>query len=655
MSSGEDVRGVTARAGAGLILLWLALTLLFSLPAVAAAGQGSAARELAEKHVPVMMVREQDDPLCGTKGEQYQVMDVDALFGDPQVKLMRNRGGEPSSLIKKGPTIEDVAGRGEEAYLDLPGDPLGETCVYAKRFDQLKRAGRAPVVVYAHVAHEQGREGIALQYWFYWYFNQFNDLHESDWEGMQLTFDADTPEEALTQEPKEMIVFQHAGGERANWTDGKVEKQGEHPVVYPAAGSHATFYNSAVFPQNGSHGSGVGCDNTTEPLRELRPQAVLLPDQPTDRGRFAWLSFDGRWGQKEKSFNNGPTGPQTKDQWSQPFTWMENQRWSSPHMPGGGIVGPQAVNAFCGVIENVTSVMNLQQADPWAAYLVIAAFALVAFLVFGYSRWRPADPDHLERERAYGQIVGTSLKLYRRHLWQFAVLGAIAIPIVGGTQALGGWLSDRAGRDGLLQAVSDLTLSVGMPVATTLVSALIIVFIRGVVEHQETGVGLSIRGTRERFWRVVIAKLLAMGGITLLTITVIGLPFAARFLVSWNFVQQEVIFTDKSIRDSFRGSSDLVRGHWWRAVRTIVPLLLLLTITGPMLGLVLIFTPLPLLLVNLIGSLVYALTIPFATAGATLLYFDLQARQRAGEAVPRRSWVPWRPASFGRRVEQPAS
>ena len=136
------------------------------------------------------------------------------------------------------------------------------------------KEGKAPAVTYAHIARESGHSGFALQYWFFWYFNQFNDLHEGDWEGMQLTFEADTPRGgAGGEEPSEIILFQHAGGERANWDDSKVQKEGTHPIVYPAAGSHATFYDSAVYVQNGQNGSGVGCDNTSEPLRELRPTA----------------------------------------------------------------------------------------------------------------------------------------------------------------------------------------------------------------------------------------------------------------------------------------------------------------------------------------------------------------------------------------------
>ena len=657
MLSGGKVKGSGIPGVNALLLVSLLLLATFggTADAKTTTGQSSAARELAEKYVPVMMIREQEQPLCGTEGEQYQVMKVDALFGNPDVMLMRNNGDGDSTLIRKAPEIEDIRNRGEEAYLDLRGDPLGDTCVYAKDFDEMKRDGRAPVAVYAHISREKGKSGLALQYWFYWYFNQFNDLHESDWEGMQITFKGDTVEQALREEPDQMIVFQHAGGERANWNDSKVEKDGDHPVVYPAAGSHATFYQSAIYPQNGSNGSGVGCDNTSEPLRELKPEAVLLPQHPTDRGEFAWLSFDGRWGQKEKSFNNGPTGPQTKDQWSKPFTWMEQQRWSSPRMPCGGLVGPEAVNAFCGVIASVTGVMTLQQAEPWAAYSIIAGFVLIVFFVFFFSKWRPADPDRLEQERAYGQIVGTSLKLYRRHLGAFAALGAIAIPIVGGTQALGGWLGGISGGDGLLQTFSDLVLSVGGPVALTLVSALVIVFIRELASEREAGVKRSILGTRTLFWRVVVAKLLSLAGIGLLALTIIGIPFAIRFLVTWSFVQQEVIFTDRSVRESFRASTNLVRGRWWHTVRTVVPLALVLGIAGPLLGLFLIFTPLPLVLVNLIGSVVYALVIPFTTTGTTLLYFDLQARQRQGAPVPRRSWAPWRPSRFGRRVGQPAT
>ena len=69
---------------------------------------------------------------------------------------------------------------------------------------------------------------------------------------MQISFDADTPAEALQSGPSQIALFQHAGGERADWDDAKVQKDGTHPIVYPAAGSHATFYDDAIYIQNGS-------------------------------------------------------------------------------------------------------------------------------------------------------------------------------------------------------------------------------------------------------------------------------------------------------------------------------------------------------------------------------------------------------------------
>ncbi len=628
----------------GICLIVLLTLLAFGLdaPGAAAAGRDSAgseaARQLAEKHSPIMMIREQEDPLCGTAGEQYQPMPVEAIFDNPAVTLMANGKDGGTHPVKKAPSRADVAAADEDHFIDLPGNPLGDTCVYSKDFDALKRAGEAPVKVYAHIAREPGHGGIALQYWFFWYFNQFNDLHEGDWEGMQITFDADTPEEALATEPGEMILFQHAGGERAEWSDAKVEKQGTHPVVYPAAGSHATFYMPAIFVQNGARGSGVGCDITSDPLRRIVPQPILLPDEPPNGGPFGWLAFDGRWGQKEKGFNNGPTGPQTKTQWSQPFTWMSEQRRSSPRMPGGSIVGPQATNAFCGVIVEATSLMNLQQADPLAAYVILIGLIGAAVLLFGVTTWRPARTDALRLRRAYGQIIGSAVKLYRAHWRTLVVLAAVAIPIVGGTQGLAGGLGDSSTGNQIALAFSDLIITVGRPIATAIVAATVIVFIRNLMEGgREAGVRGSFRGTKARFWRVVLAQIGATLGVILMAMTVIGIPFAIRYLVAWSFVQQEVLMTDKSIRESFRGSSDLVRGRWWHALRTIAVLQLLGVVLGPFLGLILIFTSLPLLLVNLISSLVYALMIPFTAIGATLLYFDLQVRAET-EPVPSRKW-----------------
>ena len=93
-----------------------------------------------------------------------------------------------------------------------------------------------------------------------------------------------------------------------------------------------------------------------------------------------------------------------------------------------------------------------------------------------------------------------------------------------------------------------------------------IAFLRLVVEGRAGGFA-SYRGMLSRFWRVVAAQLLSTLGVTAIAITVIGAPLAVWKYVEWQFVQQEILFEDRSLREAFRGSSRLVRGRWWHTVR----------------------------------------------------------------------------------------
>ena len=358
---------------------WLAALLVASalpwLTAPGAEAAKSSAQKLVDAYSPIVMLREQtEDPPCDSSQEQYEPTTVDIMLGNPRVELVApGRDGK----VTTAPTAADIAGLDAGYHLNLPGNPLHPGCNYAKDFATLKARGEAPVTTYARIATEKGTSGLVVQYWFFYYFNQFNDLHEGDWEGMQVAFDANSPHEALATGPSQIALFQHEGGERADWDDSKVEKEGTHPVVYPAAGSHATFYGSAVYVENGKGGSGLGCDNTTEPLRRVKPRPVLVPTDPRPGGPFEWLTFDGHWGQQEKGYSNGPQGPIEKLQWSEPFTWMSGVRTRSPELPSGFFLGPQVTTAFCGTVKA-------------AASLALASAACVANLTAAGSFWSKA-------------------------------------------------------------------------------------------------------------------------------------------------------------------------------------------------------------------------------------------------------------------------
>jgi hypothetical protein len=635
---------------AALLVLTASASLLLTASAVAATSPEQ--QRLVAAYAPHLMLREQTaDDNCNTREEQYNPpTTVDVALGNPAVKLVHYVGGNDVP-VKRAPTAAEIAGLGDDYYLDLPGDPLDVKCPdkgsYAKDFQALRNDGKAPAVTYSHIATEPGYSGLVVQYWFFYYFNQFNDVHEGDWEGMQISFDADTPAEALAAGPTQVALFQHAGGERADWDDSKVQKDGTHPIVYPAAGSHATFYDNAIYIQNGSHGSGVGCDDTQNPNIQSDPRPVIIPTAASPGSEFQWLTFLGHWGQREKGFNNGPQGPTTKKQWLRPFTWMDGIRQTSPRLPGGAILGPAASTAFCGAIESVSEFINLEAKSTIGAIGLGIVLLLLIVVPPLFTRWRPVDISTLRHEWTVGQLLRGARQLYGRYWRTMLAIALSGFVILAAIQGMQYVFAQLAGSGEAQLHLWGLTLefntSIGVlayPVGSALVSGAVVAFVHQREQGKDGSVWADYREIGGKLWRVVGAQLLVDLFLALMFFTVIGIPFAIYFYVAWQFVQQEILFENRSIRESLRGSRARVRGHWWRTVVVTAILGLIGVVIGPVLGFFLIFLNLSAVLVNVIGSIIYALVFPYVALGRTLLYLDLCSRGEAEEAagLVRRRW-----------------
>jgi hypothetical protein len=638
--------------------LAICLAAIASVSSIAATGAAAAAptpdeENLVRTYAPILELRAQEDPTdpCDPTEEQYNPPTwVEAVLGNPRVKLVHHVDGR-DVVVKTAPTASDIAGLNEDYYLDLPGDPLEAGCTYAKDYANLKANSRAPAITYAHIARETGHSGLVVQYFFFYYFNQFNDVHEGDWEGMQIAFDADTPAQALADGPSEIALFQHGGGEWADWDAAKVQKENDtHPIVYPAAGSHATFYDDAIYIENGQNGSGVGCDNSSKPLTRTEPEPVIVPTHAPPGAQFEWLSYLGHWGQREKGFNIGPQGPVTKSQWLEPFTWMDGVRQGSPRLPGGTILGPAASTAFCGAIAGVSEFINLQARTTIGAIGLGVGLLLLILIPPLLTRWRPVDISQLWHRWAVGQLLRGARQIYGRY-WRtmllFALTGFVILGAIQGLSYLFAQINNGSEDSTVGISLGGLDLKLGgsfngvaEPIGSAIVSGIVVAFMRLLVNDEERGFKHCWRAMYERLWRVVAGQLLAIGLLTLLVITLIGIPFAAYFYIAWQFIQQEIMFENRSIRQAFQGSSRLVRGRWWRALRVVALLALITVVTGPVIGFFLIFLNFSPILVNLIGSAVFALLIPYVAIGRTLLYFDLRVSEEAEEAagLTRRYW-----------------
>ena len=610
---------------------------LCALAALVLSGTALAGPEedLAARYAPVVRLVAQTEE-CGP-GEPYIPTDVNVLFSEPTVAF---RGPwNRTDLVKIGPTAKDLYNR-YEYHLDFPGDPLDPGCTY-ELWSRRITAGTRPTV-YAHVSGDPAYPGkLALQYWFFYPFNDFNNTHEGDWEMIQLVFDAKDAAGALQVKPTDVGYSSHEGAERAAWGADKLEiVDGTHPVVYPAAGSHANKFTSALY-LGASAEAGVGCDNTVGPHREILPVVKTIPsDRAAAEQAFPWIAFEGRWGELEKAFFNGPTGPNMKDQWRFPIDWSTHWRDTSYAVPAGGVFGTRATDLFCtGVAKGSKGLTLLLRSPSFTILAILAVIALVAFAVIR-ATWRPVAPLRLARRRSWGQILSASADMYVRRPTLFLGIGLLLIP-VGFVIALLQWL--------LLRLIDLLGVVTGQGAGTFAILALWIgmtltLLALGLVQAA-TACALSEldqgrRVTALGAYRVALRRLnplLRAVGIFViawlaLTATTFLIPIALWLAVRWCLLAPVVELEDVRGWSAVRRSGDLVRGRWIRTASLVGVSAVVALAAGPLIGVALIFTTsMPFVLLNIVAGLVYTLLLPFVALVTSYVYVDARVH---GELEP---------------------
>lgn len=593
---------------------------------------------LGAKYAPVVrLVAQAQD--CGY-GESYEPIDVDSLFDEPTVSL---RGPwNPIDLVKIAPGASDLPNL-YEYHLDFPGNALDPGCDY-ERWAKRVTKGKAPTV-YAHVATDPAHPGkLALQYWLYYVFNDWNNTHEGDWEMVQLVFDTDDPREALSREPVEVGYSQHEGGERATWDDDKLEVvDGTHPVVYPAAGSHANFYESALHVGSSAE-QGVGCDDTSGPSIDVRPTVRTIPSDPAEaKAAFPWIAYEGRWGELQRAFFNGPTGPNLKTQWTEPIRWSEGWRNESYAVPAGGALGTGATDFFCEAVAAGSNAIRRMAENPLP--IVIALLVLLALVVFGLSRatWSPATPLRLARRRAWGQILATAARMYLERIPLFVGIGVLFVPlsvVVTLFQAVFLRVSKVVGIPTEAESGGVLVLLVlAVGTALTLLGVALVqaATARALVEiDQGRSVGplRAYRLALDSIRPLLRALVIAVFVVSLLMTSIFLIPIAIWLAVRWALIVPAVELEELSAIGALRRSGRLVRQAWLKVGTLAIVGGALALAAGPFIGALLIFvTSIPLSFINLIAGLVYAVTMPFVAIATTYVYFDTRVRD---ELAPER-------------------
>jgi hypothetical protein len=142
----------------------------------------------------------------------------------------------------------------------VPGDTAAAAAVaYAQMM-----ARREAYHYHGRVVREAG--WVVVQYWFFYVYNNWRSAfsgandHEADWEMVSVYLAEETQETATgngdlgrgaEQYRPEWVAYakhDYSGDDlRRRWDDLELEKVGDHPVVYVAAGSHAAYFRSGEY------------------------------------------------------------------------------------------------------------------------------------------------------------------------------------------------------------------------------------------------------------------------------------------------------------------------------------------------------------------------------------------------------------------------
>lgn len=281
-------------------------------------------QELVEMYAPVLYFH---------PSELFRPQSVDVMVSTSRLREQR-RFWFDINLLKKV-SISDLFSYHDNRYfLDVWYGSNGASDYknYTAHRNYYERAlrpeiGGPPVVTYAHVVREQKKQAITIQYWLFYYYNDWFNKHEGDWEMIQVMI-------AEYGDPLWVVLSQHHGGTRRAWKYTKTEG-GTHPVVFVALGSHANyFYGNEIYPNGQDIGNArVEIMDRTGSHGRIMPSVILIPDREDVAGstglwsNLEWLNFGGYWGERAIQGDlGGPFGPADKDkQWEEPHDWGKAQ------------------------------------------------------------------------------------------------------------------------------------------------------------------------------------------------------------------------------------------------------------------------------------------------------------------------------------------
>lgn len=602
-------------------------------------------QELLDRHAPIVITIDQSEH-CDTKGDPFLPMSVEPLLNNREIALRQIGPYDPVKMW--GPAASDLHKIGGGFYLDYPGLALKPGCLFET--DYRRWVPHRQASVYGRVVTQSEHPNkLAVQYWLFWYFNDWNNRHESDWEFIQIIFDADTVSEALATEPAEVGYSQHYGGERSAWNDKKLTKTEGHPHVHVASRSHASFYGAHLYLGRNAK-EGFGCDDTTGKSSEHLAKVIALPDSEGDveiakDSPFAWVEFRGRWGERLSGPNNAPYGPRPQDRWTNPITWQNSLRDNSLQIPVASLTSETA-STFCRVVATGSTHYINFLVNPWK-YVAFALAALVAAIwTIRLTDWADAPVRPLVLHRKVGQLYFAALSSVRKWPQHFTWLLLLSVPITTATALLNAFAERNTslintGGSALNSSVTVLAviLNWAISIGGGLLMSASAARMFATEEYELGDARTAITESLKDGWRLIKVGLGCIGIPLALAVTIVGIPPALWLYVRWSHTPAlSTQNRDASVRELLSESNRLVKGRTLRSalVYSINFGVVTVLTTVVTLGGLLAVPSSPIWLASTLGTIVGVSLFPFNSYVNALLWGDALSAQTETPAAPGR-------------------
>ncbi|MGI8482700.1 MAG: hypothetical protein ACR2OU_00370, partial [Thermomicrobiales bacterium] len=400
---------------------------------------------------------------------------------------------------------------------------------------------------------------------------------------------------------------------------------------------------------------GFGCDRIDAPLVRTELHAIVIPREIDPKGPFAWALFQGRWGEKHAWEYNGPKSPNLTPKWVEPVSWTDGLRTKSLPIPQQETYGVAPSTFFCSISEIGGGVMKLVPDYPQAVAGTIIAI-LVGLLLISFLSW---------------QFFKRAFKLYFRYFYvfllssmlllpvasigtliQYVITNAIPSDINGHSISAGGGASIGAGFGFYMQFVLVTLIAPGIIFATANLASR---------ERTRTNFFTANRRTWRDTLNVAGANLYNALIVLLLTITIVGIPFAIYRGVQWAYSTHAVILDGASPRTARHVSRNVIKGDWLRTLGMGALVTYVAGLPGPIIGIILAVTNVASLpTAGIISNLIFAVMYPITIIASTLYYqhrkeqkAERAARGLIGDSAGQAFWLRVRHPFAGGRSSSP--